>query len=571
MNYKLIDGSLNDISNPIKTVLLNRGIEDVLKYMNISTSSKDTYTTLDYIDNAVHLFDIHFCNKNPIGIVADNDVDGICSATLMYKFIKSMDKDYDVRVYVHHKNKSHGLSDNDVDIDDDIKLLIVPDAGSNEIFEHEQLKEKGIDCICADHHQVIVYLEDSPAVILNNQSSKNYQNKNCCGASITMEFCRALENYYWDDICDNFLDLVAVANVCDVMDISELETKAIITEGLSQINNKMLKEIIKAQEFSMKGIINPHTVGFYIGPLINAFIRLATFEERQLLIRAFCEDESETFEYTKRGEVFSTEENIYEHVVRLMKSYKSKQDRSRDKAVASLLSKASQFENDKVVIMDTSKEVDGTLNGLVAIKISESIHKPVLLVRENDGALMGSARNFNNSPVEDFRSLIEQNPYSIFAQGHPSACGVSIQADKVKEAIEWFNEQLKDVDMSKVYNVDFIIDVDDMEFGFITKIHEHQGLWGHGVSEPLVAITGITLRRSDIHVQGKNLDSIAFTIDGVKYVQFRMDEDSPLLQFATAWNNNNDEITIDVVGEVSINEYKNIYTPQVMIKEINVI
>lgn len=568
MIYKLIEDSLNDLNSPIVTVLKNRGIKDVVQYLNLKEASRTTFSDLDYIQDAVDMFDRHFSAKSPIGILADNDVDGVCSATLMYKFVKELDDNYDVRIYVHKKNKSHGLSDNDVDIDEDIKLLIVPDAGSNEVFEHKMLHEKGIDCICADHHQVVTYIEDSPAVILNNQSSKNYNNKNCCGASITLEFCRALEGYYWEEVCDKYLDLVAVANVCDVMDITEFETKAIINEGLIDINNKMLQEIIKAQDFSMKGVVNPHTVGFYIGPLINAFIRLATFEERQLLIKAFCEDESKVFEYTKRGESLPTKENIYEHVVRLMKSYKGKQDRSRDKAVKLLLDKASNYNNDKVAIIDATEEIEGPLTGLVAIKISEYIHKPVLLVREYEGSLAGSGRAFNNCPIEDFRSLVEDNPYMDWGSGHPSAFGCQLPANNIDDARKWFNDKLKDIGMDKVYHVDFIIDVDDLTVGFIQVIDSHQCLWGHGVSEPLVAIENITIKRSDVNIQGKSFDSVAFTINDIKFVEFKMSEDNKLLSWASEWDGDElDEITLNIVGEVSLNEYKGIYTPQVIIKE----
>ena len=568
MQYRLINGSLNDIRNPIETVLKNRGIENVEEYLELTTAPRDTYSNLDFIKEAVELFDKHFQDKDPIGILADNDVDGVCSATLMYNFIKSLDKSYDVRIYVHHRNKSHGLADKDFDLDSDIKLLIVPDAGSNDIEEHGLLSEHGVSCICADHHHVTANIANSPAIIVNNQISDNYQNKNCCGASITLEFCRALEEFYWEDICDQHLDLVAVANVCDVMLISEPETRAIINEGLGQINNKMLQEIIKAQEFSMKGIVNPHTVGFYIGPLINAFIRLATFEERELLIKAFCEDESETFEYTKRGESFPVEENIYEHVVRLMKSYKGKQDRSRDKAVSILLNKALEFEDDKVIIIDGTKEIEGPLAGLVAIKISESIHKPVLLVRKNDGCLAGSGRAFNNCPIEDFRGLVEECPYMDWGQGHNSAFGCQMPINNIDDARGWFNEELKDVNMEKVYHVDFIIDMDDINVSFIKTIDEHQNLWGHGLDEPLVVIENITVKRPDIHVQGKNFDSVAFTVNDIKFVQFRMDEDNELLAWASAWDGaDTDEITLNVVGEVSISEYKGVYTPQMIIKE----
>lgn len=571
MHYKLI--GTNNTSNIISTVLKNRGIEDWKGYLNLSHASRNTYADLYHINDAVELFDKHFQKKNKMKILMDNDVDGVCSAAIIYRFIKSLDSEYPVSIAIHTNNKSHGLDSYDFCVEDDVKLLVIPDAGSSNLTQHIEFSKKNIACLCLDHHHVSIDIDTSPAVIINNQTSPLYQNKNCCGASITLEFCRALEEYYWEDVCDKYLDLVAIANICDVMPISEFETKAIINEGLSQINNKMLQEIIKAQDYSMKGKINPHTIGFYVGPLINSFIRLATFEERQLLLRAFCEDESETFEYTKRGESFPTEENIYEHCVRLMKSYKGKQDRKRDKAVNLLLDNIAEYTDDKVIIIDATKEIDGPLTGLVAIKISEAINKPVLLVRKTgNNILAGSGRAFNNCPIENFRGLVEENPYIDWGQGHNAAFGCQLQEDNIEQATNWFNEQLKDVNMDKIYQVDFIFNADDISIGFIQEIVSYQDLWGHGLEEPLVAIENISVVRNDIYIQGKNLDSVAFSINDIKFVQFKLKNGDPLYDFMNVWDGSPDDaIALNVIGGCNINEYQGILEPQIIIKDCEVI
>lgn len=563
MKYKLIGNG--DTSNIIKTVLKNRNIDNWKEYINLSKSQSSAYSRLLNIKEAVELFDKHFQNNSPIGILSDCDVDGQCSAALMYKYIKSLDENYDVRVYVHKKNKSHGLSDRDFEIGD-IKLLLVPDAGTNDIEEHCILNENGVSCICLDHHHASTDISKSPAVIVNNQTSPWYNNKDCCGASIALEFCRALDEYYWEDISDNFLDLVAVANVCDIMNLTNFETRAIVNEGLNKINNKMLKQIIKTQDFSMKGEINPHTVGFYVGPLVNSFIRLATYEERQLLIKAFCEIEDETFLYTKRGEDFPIEENIYEHVVRLMQSYKGKQDRMRKKAQPQLVAMGNDV--DKVAIIDATGIIDTGLTGVVAIKVAEDLNSPTLLLQKRDDETYGgSGRNFDNSPIEDFRALVESCPYVSFAQGHSSAFGVSIPSKNVELARRWFNEQLANVSMDKVYLVDFVLDADDLSVELIDEIDKYNWLWGTGIKEPKIAVENITIQRSDIHVQGKNFNSVSFIYNDIKYVQFNMKEDDPLLEWASAWDGeDSDKITINMVGTVGINEYQGTYTPQFIIE-----
>lgn len=568
MRYKLI--GVNDANNIIQTILHNRGVQDWRTYVNLSTADRNTYKQLSNIDRAVELFDAHFQVKDPIGILMDNDDDGVKSATLMYKYIKSLDEDYNVQVYVHEKNKSHGLEDRDFKIGN-IKLLIVPDAGANNIMEHQELANNGISCICLDHHHVTADITKSPAIIVNNQTSPLYDNKDCCGASITLEFCRALDEFYWEDISDNFLDLVAVANICDVMNLTSFETRAVVNEGLSQINNKMLQCIIKSQDFSMKGEINPHTVGFYVGPLVNAFIRLATYEERQLLIKAFCEIEDETFLYTKRGQDLPIEENIYEHVVRLMQSYKGKQDRMRKKAQPILAARGNKM--DKVAIIDATDIIDTGLTGVVAIKVAEDLNSPTLLLQKKDNDTYGgSGRNFDNSPIQDFRALVDSCPYVDWANGHAGAFGIQIPSANIEAARQWFNEQLADVSMDKVYFVDFILDIDELDVAFIQTVDKYNWLWGTGIKEPKIAIENITIKRSDIHVQGKNFNSIAFMIGDIKFVQFNMTQDDPLLEWASAWDGEDDDmITINIVGEVGINEYQGVYTCQVVIKDSEIV
>lgn len=569
MKYKLI--GTNDIANIIGTILCNRGIGNWKEYIELHECPRNKYSLLKNINDAVELFDRHFQAKDPIGILSDSDVDGVTSSSLMYKYIKSLDPDYDVEVYLHKNNKSHGLSDNDFDINPKIKLLIIPDAGTNDIEEHIKLHNNGIECLALDHHELVNNISNSPAVIVNNQISPDYLNKNCCGAHITWEFCKAMDDYYWEDFADKFLDLVAIANICDVMDLKEFDTRATVNEGLNNINNKMLQQLIKSQSFSMRGLVTPHTVGFYIGPLINSLIRLATYDERILLVKAFCEIEDETFAYKKRGSDVEIEENIYEHVVRLCSSYKGKQTRMRDKALVELMKQAELQSANKVVILNSENIIDKSLNGLVAIKISETINKPVLIGKPFDGNLSGSGRNFDNSPVENFRQLVEECPYSVMASGHSSAFGYSLT--DIDKSIDWFNEQLKDVSMDKIFNCDFVLDIDNIDVGFIQTIDNMNSIWCTGIKSPFVCIKNISVSKLDIKVQGKDGNSFAFIVDDIKYVAFNLDKlTDPILNFADSWDyEDEDEIVINAIVTCELNEYQGQLIPQCKIVDYEVI
>ena len=490
----------------------------------------------------------------------------------MYKYIKAIAPDCKIHAIVHKRPKAHGLSAKDFDIPDGIKLLIVPDSSSNDIDECQELIDKGISVLILDHH----HKSDeriNPAILVNNQTSNNYPNKDACGAHITYDFCKALDEYYWEDYADELTDLVALADIADVMNIKSFSTRAAINVGLANVKNKMFKEILKAQEFSTKGIVSPFTISFYISPLINAYLRCATFEERQLLVRAFCEDESETFWYTKRGEDFPTEENIYEHVVRLMKSYKGRQDRLKKKAIPELVKMADKTD-DKVAIIDATGVLDTALTGVVAIKISEELNAPVLMLQrrgDDDTEYGGSGRVFDNCPIEDFRALVDECPYTTYSQGHSSAFGISIPVENITLVKQWLNEQLTDISMEKVYNVDFEVDAEDLDALMFQTLDHNKTLWGHGVDEPVFAIKNLHISSENSKVCGKRQDTIQIYDEetDVKYVMFFCKEDNELLQ----WISNNwgdQEADITVVGTLGLNLYEGKLSSQVNIKDFTI-
>lgn len=118
-------------------------------------------------------------------------------------------------------------------IPEDTHLLIIPDAGSNQYALHQELKERGIDTLVLDHHEC--EKESNAAIIINNQLSNEYQNKRLSGVGIVYKFCKALDDKLGLDLADSFLDLVAIGNIGDVIDLREPETRYYVKKGLKQI------------------------------------------------------------------------------------------------------------------------------------------------------------------------------------------------------------------------------------------------------------------------------------------------------------------------------------------------
>ena len=578
MQYRLYENANNDTSNILKEVLKNRGIDDYYTYLDLDESVVIPYQKLDNIENAVDLFMNHFNNKNKIGVLVDEDPDGFCSASMMYLYIKRMDENYPVEYILHKRAKAHGLSD-DVIIPNGIKLLIIPDAGTNDYKECKELSEQGVDILILDHHEKE---EDNPyALIINNQMSDSYPNKCLCGAGVVYRFLQALDDENWNEFADDYLDLCALANISDVMDMRSFETRYLTDLGLLNINNKCFKALIDAQNYSMNGKVNIHNIQWYITPILNGMIRIGSQEEKELLFRAFIEQD-EFFEYKKRATkdkpAENIQESIYDRAARLCKNAKSRQDKQKEKSVEQIAEIAQSIPfDDKVVMIDTSDILDTGLTGVVAIKIAEMFNKPCILLNKfldkKTGKITygGSARNVNHSPIESFKDVVNSTNVFNFGKGHANAFGVNLDLDKKDEAINVMNNILRDVEYDSTYRVDFILDIEDVGIKLITELARFEDIVCQGIEEPMLAVENISLTKDCFEIFGKNEDTISFMINEIKYIQFKCKEGNPLYDWIqNAWDEN-DSVTFNIVGKPSINEYNGVRTPQIIIEDVVVI
>lgn len=580
MKYRLYENGTNDTSNVVMEVLKNRGVCDCNEYLNLTDKVVLPYSYLNNMDEAVDLFINHFERKSKIGVLVDEDVDGFCSASEMYLYIKRLDSDYPVNYIMHQRAKAHGLSD-DIELPDDIELLIIPDAGTNDVEQCKKLNENGIDILILDHHESE---KDNPfALIVNNQMSERYDNKSLCGAGVVYKFLKALDDRLWNEYADDFLDLFALGNISDVMDMRSYETRYLTDLGLKNIQNKFLKALIKAQEYSMNDIVNIHNIQWYITPVINAIIRIGSIEEKELVFRAFIE-EDEFFEYkkraTKNNPAQTIQESIYDRAARFCKNSKQRQDKLRDKGLEKLSNQAKKFcknpNETKILLVDTTDVLHEGLTGVVAIKMAENFNKPVILLKRHrnergEEVYGGSARNMNNSPIENLKDVINSTNV-IKGQGHANAFGiVDLPIDKKEEATRILNDILKDVEYDATYLVDYIFDIYEVDVNTIMQLSVFDNIICQGIEEPKIAVENIKLSRSEFEIFGKKEDIISFTYNGIKYVQFKCKEGNQLYDFLqNAWNDN-ETVTFNIVGKPSINEYNGIRTPQVIILDNDII
>ena len=466
-------------------------------------------------------------------------------------------------------------------------------VGTNDVEKKKCLNELGIDVIILDHHELeennsnlveqnLKGYNGFSTIIVNNQMSKNYLNKNLSGVGNVYRFLQALDEETWNEYADDYLDLVAFGNISDVMDMTSFETRYFTNEGIKNIKNKFLVAMINAQDYSMNSHVNIHNIQWYITPVCNAMLRVGDFEERDLLFRAFIEQD-EFFEYnkkaTKNKPAETIQESIYDRAARICKNAKSRQDRVRDKNVISISELVGENQNDnKVIIIDASDILDNKgLTGVLAIKIAEMYNKPCILLKkyidENGNVVYGgSARNVDHSPIISFKDVVN-NTGLMEGYGHNQAFGiVNFDINKLDEINETFNEMLKDVEYDSTYYVDYILQDYEVDISIPVAMEQFNDLLAQGIDEPMIAVENLTVHKSDLEIIGKNADTISFVFNDVKFIKFKCNKDiDELLKFYNESWNDNDYIKIDIVGKPGVNLYQGVKTPQITIEDFNVI
>ena len=209
MKYRLVNSEIKDPY--VENLLGERGVKNVKEYIEPTTSYLNDPMDLDNIEEGAGLYLNTIKNNGNILIVVDSDCDGFTSATIIYQYTKKINPNINIS-YILHEGKQHGLQDHIetiLDKGNKYDLIILPDSSSNDYKYHEQLKDINIPALVLDHHITDSEISDN-AIVINNQLSVNYPNKELTGAGVTYQFCRYIDMLLKTDYANYFMDLAAL-------------------------------------------------------------------------------------------------------------------------------------------------------------------------------------------------------------------------------------------------------------------------------------------------------------------------------------------------------------------------
>jgi single-stranded-DNA-specific exonuclease len=554
-------------------ILTHRGVTDIEAFLNPTDLYLQEPEYLDNMAAGAQLLVETLKIGGNIFTIADCDVDGATSFAIIYQYLHDICDQVNLDWEIH-TGKQHGLSDFIEMIEDSDKaydLVLITDAGSNDYEYIERLGKMGTKCLILDHHEADGPFSDN-AIIINNQLSPRYKNKDLCGAGVTWQFCRYLDKYLGVTFANNYMDLAAFGIISDMMSMLSLENRFIVTEGLKDIKNPFMKALFDKQSYSMNGKLNPTTVAFYMTPLCNAMIRSGTMPEKRRMYEAFIHG-TELVPCNKRGCKGQMELLCIESA-RECTNAKAKQGRILDQAESLLEMKIVNHNllDNKILVLRLDDEDDfpSEVNGLVAMRLAAKYKRPTLVGRvNNEGVMKGSIRNPSNSPIVSLKDFLLDSNMFEFVQGHANAAGYALPSKSLTNFHNFANDALSEINFDeKYFDVNFeryAVDPDLKDI--INDIGSVEELWGQGNEVTKIHVKSINLTRSDIRVMGARQDTLKFEKNGVSFIKFFAKD---MIEEINNIFETTDAISIDVVGEPSINEYMGYRNPQIMINSYQI-
>ena len=449
--------------------------------------------------------------RSKITVFYDCDNDGICSGVMMCRYLR------DFTDNVHHiifpRSSGHGLKGKEIP---DTGLLIIVDSSTNDVAECLALKERGIEVIIIDHHPITT---DNPYVTLVNNQDGNYPNTTLSGSGVVLKVLEVMDEQLYEMKHFQYYDLAAVGIIGDMMSLNNPETRTIIAQGFSDIQNEGIKKIFMSKLVDLY-TINTMNIAFALVPIINGATRMNQSEKVIELL--LCDDPNQIAALAKE-------------CIKLNDSRKVKQQVAFDNV---------QFDNTHNIIFCVENELAGNMRGLIAANLANEHQKPAIVVSLNEetGTYEGSARGYN---TVNFRDILSQSEL-VFAEGHPNAFGVQVSKDDVDALIEYCNRTLKDTEQVLYYDLE--ITPEEITNQFMEDITILNRITGKDCDAIKVKVNGLSV--AERKIMGKNGGNVKLvTEEKINAVKFGVAD-----TYA-------DEVGIfdkvDVVGQLQLNKWYN--------------
>ena len=487
-------------------------------------------------------------NNENITIFGDYDADGITSTTILKRFFHDINKE--CNVYIPNRlNEGYGLNKNAIKklSEDGTNLIITVDCGITAIEETKYAKELGIDIVITDHHESGEEIPDAEAVVDCKRKDNKYPFRELAGCGVAFKLTQALCKNL--DLNENqalkYLDIACVGTISDVVPLVD-ENRVIVKLGmllLKQTKNLGLKQIINNAHFKE---FNSMSVAFGITPRINACGRLG--HQGEALELFTTDNQEKATELAKKMDEYNIQRQLEEK-------------RIYDEAITLLQEEAQTNGITNCIVLGHENWTPGVI-GIVSSRITEKFYKPSILVCFDKDIAKGSGRSIEGFDLH--KALMKCDKYLTNYGGHSLAAGLSLNTkdfEKFKNMInEYAEKNIKDEDLIPTINIDLKLEDSQLNIEDVEELKLLEP-FGQSNEEPIFMITNLKVVSIKTLSDGKHLKLYLKNQNYLDAIGFNLGERANELKIGD---------TIDIVGNLNINDFNNTKKVQMLLKDFKI-
>lgn len=492
-----------------------------------------------------------------ITVYGDYDVDGICATSILTGLFKELGANADYYI-PHRADEGYGLSCGAIDklAAAGTQLLVTVDNGVTAIDEVEHARSLGVDVVVTDHHEPGNELPAACAVVNPKRRDQPYPHADFCGAGVAWKVAHAILREVGSDAVQGReflmrqLDLVALATVADVVPLVG-ENRILARKGLTTIEQTRrvgLRALMNVA--GVNGDVSTRSIAFQIAPRINAVGRT-----RSAMMGVELMLETDEANACARAGEFDA----------LNMQRRTDEKELLKKVIADLDRVDEDYKRHAIVIWGDDWEIG--LIGLIASRLCDQYNRPafVLSVDRETGRAKGSSRSVPGfNLVEALQACSESlTEYG----GHAMAAGLRMSAEGLepfREAMSRYAEgRLTEDALRPELLIDAEAPLSELDLAAVEAIAKLEP-FGEGNPRPLIAFPDVSLS-STPRVVGTNHLKLRLNQGGthISAIGFGLGAfDSQLLRH---------QGSLRVVGHPTINDYQGRRTPEIEVKDIQLV
>jgi len=413
--------------------------EEIEEFLNPQPPIHNTISYLPDYKKAVICLKQAVLAQKKIVIFGDYDCDGITALVQLMDILNTISRHKKYSYFIPDRMADdYGLTLSGLKRCIDLhkpQLLICVDCGSNSINEINWLKEKGVECIVIDHHEIVSSDKPHPAVAHLNPKAFNVKNPSIeklvtmSASGLSFLFC---EQYAVDEFITNWnrnrsILLAGLGTLTDVMPLVGIN-RALLKHSLILANDEKelgcIPGLVALKNISKTDEVNSNTYGFQWGPRLNALGRLedATISVKLLL--------SKTLEDAEPLAEKCNEANNERKII---------QDKILTEAIPEALSLVNIHKH-KVIVLNNKCWHTGIV-GIVASKIKEKFNRPTIICgwNKDKSCWIGSGRSVHKFDLGKAINSAVKKHILLKGGGHKMACGISFDTKNLTELRNWMN------------------------------------------------------------------------------------------------------------------------------------